>query len=229
MKRLNPENGKSFKRGDRRPSTDNQDGLLFLQYRRDYIKKDGYFGEKWATQEEIKAHNKKNNINRKKNKIKNKFDPKKHKKRINPETGKYFSRGDKENGKYFIGYRYVVYPSTGYSREKWVKKETYIKVCISRTHTRIKKLCDDLNIPYDIDTKYLQSIYPKDSKCPALGIKMWFSDSERNFPSVDRIFPEKGYTKGNVVWISYKANRIKNNATVEELKKVTRFYSKLLK
>ena len=229
MKRLNPKNGELFKRGDNRPSTDNQDGLLFLKYRHDYIKKNGYFGETWTTQEGIKSHNKKHNINRKKNKIKNKFDPKKHKKRINPETGKYFSRGDIENGKYFISYDYVVSSSTGYCREKWGIRETYIKICISRTHTRIKKACNDLDIPYDIDTEYLTSIYPKDSKCPALGISMWFSDADGVYPSVDRIDPKKGYIKGNVIWVSYKANRIKNDATVEELKKVTRFYSKLLK
>ncbi len=36
-------------------------------------------------------------------------------------------------------------------------------------------------------------------------------------PSLDRINPLLGYTKGNVEVISDKANRMKNNASVEEL------------
>lgn len=38
--------------------------------------------------------------------------------------------------------------------------------------------------------------------------------------SIDRLIPELGYVKGNVVVISYKANTIKNNATVDDLEKV---------
>jgi len=59
--------------------------------------------------------------------------------------------------------------------------------------------------------------------CPVLGIRI-----ERNIgkgpsdfsPSLDRIFPERGYVKGNVRIISQKANRIKNDSTMEELEKV---------
>ena len=48
-------------------------------------------------------------------------------------------------------------------------------------------------------------------------------------PSFDRIYPKKGYTKGNVIVISNKANRIKTDATVKEIRKVANFYEKLLK
>lgn len=36
-------------------------------------------------------------------------------------------------------------------------------------------------------------------------------------PSLDHIEPEKGYVRGNVWVISYRANMIKNNATIDEL------------
>lgn len=44
----------------------------------------------------------------------------------------------------------------------------------------------------------------------------YFDDS----PSIDRIIPELGYTKGNIRVISNRANLLKSNATIEELQKV---------
>ena len=54
------------------------------------------------------------------------------------------------------------------------------------------------------------------SHCPVLGIE--FVEGHREFaPSVDRIDNTKGYVKGNVWIISRRANRIKNDSTLEEL------------
>lgn len=66
--------------------------------------------------------------------------------------------------------------------------------------------------------------------CPVLGIPLYFRDDGRinNTPTIDRIIPEKGYVKGNILVISWRANRLRNDATLEELKKITSFYEKLL-
>jgi len=58
--------------------------------------------------------------------------------------------------------------------------------------------------------------------CPILGIKLEVADGKiaDSSPTIDRIIPELGYIKGNVMVISWRANRIKNNATVEELRKI---------
>lgn len=58
--------------------------------------------------------------------------------------------------------------------------------------------------------------------CPLLGIPLFSSYREEGKTidhsySIDRINPNKGYIKGNVWVISYKANRIKNDASLEEL------------
>lgn len=56
--------------------------------------------------------------------------------------------------------------------------------------------------------------------CPFLGVKLDMRVGEgslKHGPSIDRIDPLRGYTKGNVQIISLMANRMKNNANIEEL------------
>ena len=58
--------------------------------------------------------------------------------------------------------------------------------------------------------------------CPLLGIKLDTSSGSKQdtSPSVDRIDSSKGYTRENVWVISQRANRIKNNSTIEELRMI---------
>jgi len=66
--------------------------------------------------------------------------------------------------------------------------------------------------------------------CPVLGIPLFSGDGHMidNSPNLDRIIPEKGYVAGNVRVISQRANRIKSNATVEELRAVLKDLQKQL-
>lgn len=69
--------------------------------------------------------------------------------------------------------------------------------------------------------------------CPILGIKLesGIAGSGNNdaAPSLDRIIPELGYVRGNVVVVSNKANRMKSNGTAEELRLLADFYTQLAK
>ncbi len=65
--------------------------------------------------------------------------------------------------------------------------------------------------------------------CPVLGIQLFRAKTgfrypkfggKDNSPSLDKIVPELGYVPGNVAVISWRANSIKTNATLEELEKL---------
>jgi hypothetical protein len=64
--------------------------------------------------------------------------------------------------------------------------------------------------------------------CPVLGLRLSRGSDMECWPSLDRIDPKLGYTKGNVVVVSFLANRIKSNATVEQLGKVYKYYEQIL-
>jgi hypothetical protein len=76
------------------------------------------------------------------------------------------------------------------------------------------------NIPFDL--KLSNITIPK--VCPVLGIPLFWGEKQSdNTPSIDRVVPERGYVLGNCHVISMKANRLKNNATVEELKAILEY------
>ena len=116
-----------------------------------------------------------------------------------------------------------------YLRRKRNKRNFVPKLLVGvRKRCRIA-LSKGIDIPYNLDIEYIKSILPKDMLCPALGVKIIpGGGSTKNSPSIDRIFPEKGYVKGNVVIVSFEANAIKFTATPDEIIKVGKFYKKLL-
>lgn len=64
--------------------------------------------------------------------------------------------------------------------------------------------------------------------CPALGVEITLGGGD-TAPSLDRIVPALGYVKGNVVVLSHRANRIKNNASAHELRRIAEFLEKHIK
>ena len=63
--------------------------------------------------------------------------------------------------------------------------------------------------------------------CPIIGIPIFKGKGKicANSPSLDEIIPGKGYIPGNIQVISMKANSMKSNATVGELKLFARWVS----
>jgi len=150
-------------------------------------------------------------------------------KRLNATTGKPFNRGDnREDGFFFLGYQ-TRKNKQGFFYESWASPQLWknqtvgerntFEKHISRSYAHIKSRSKKENIPFTVSLDYLKSIAT--DTCPALKIKLSWSQPGKtdNSPSLDKIIPELGYVEGNVMWLSNKANRMKNNATKGELKK----------
>lgn len=75
-------------------------------------------------------------------------------------------------------------------------------------------------LPFDIDLEDI--VIPE--VCPVLGfpidLELGRGRRQPNSPSLDKFIPEKGYTKGNVAVISWRANWLKSNGTTEEWLKI---------
>lgn len=107
------------------------------------------------------------------------------------------------------------------SARKWRKKNTEHTMFLQvRSRARID------GIPFNLEL----SDFVIPDYCPVLGIKLEKGVGLRadNSPSIDKIIPALGYTKGNIIIVSWKANRIKTNATVDEILKVGLFYESLI-
>lgn len=89
----------------------------------------------------------------------------------------------------------------------WAKKNPN-KFQFNQVKARAKRN----NVPFSLD--YNDIVWP--THCPVLGIEL--NRIERDHcPSFDRVDPSKGYIKGNVFIISNRANRMKQEATLENL------------
>lgn len=64
--------------------------------------------------------------------------------------------------------------------------------------------------------------------CPVLGMELKRNRKHfaGNSPSLDCIIPRLGYVRGNVAVMSIRANRIKSDASLDEIKKVARWLAK---
>ena len=82
----------------------------------------------------------------------------------------------------------------------------------------VKSRAKTLGIPFDLDISDCQ--IPE--YCAVLGFKLESNVGGKkpkdNSPSLDRLIPALGYVKGNTRVISHRANHIKNNGTIDELR-----------
>lgn len=108
------------------------------------------------------------------------------------------------------------------------------KVCKSNTNKKWRAdnmfhcLCKDLEkrakkkgLPFDLTPEYLESIYSE--TCPVFGIPMTIFNEGKSTAEVDKFIPSKGYVKGNVTFLSVRANLIKSDSSLSELYKLIKW------
>lgn len=109
------------------------------------------------------------------------------------------------------------YASTYSGTYRYSSKERYATALWSCCKLRAKKK----DLPFEINKSDIQ--IPE--ICPVLGIPLVVKQGGRQngTPTVDRIKPELGYIQGNITVISWRANRLKNDATLEEMQAVLKY------
>ena len=70
-----------------------------------------------------------------------------------------------------------------------------------------------------------EDFLPLPETCPVYGTPLVYGSAIRTNASatLDKIIPEKGYVKGNVKIVSWRANTLKNAATLNDLKALVRY------
>ena len=97
---------------------------------------------------------------------------------------------------------------------------------LKELYNHLKSSAKKRKIPFSLSMADMYEIsFP--ISCPVLGLELKFNtgiQDDSSF-SFDRIDSTKGYSINNIIVISQKANRIKNNGTPEELAKLAEFYN----
>lgn len=98
-------------------------------------------------------------------------------------------------------------------------KKKHIAAFLNNARSRARRK----GVPFDITKEQLVSIAT--DKCPVFGVDFDWGlsgmghgrSSGDNAPSLDRVIPELGYIKENLVFISHLANKVKQDTTEKEL------------
>lgn len=93
--------------------------------------------------------------------------------------------------------------------------DKFVRNLFNRKRVRQK----ETNRLFTIDNEYgLSLLIKQDYKCAFSGEPLEMTGVGREVPSLDRVDNSKDYEKGNVVWVKYKYNVVKNDLTLDEFK-----------
>lgn len=138
---------------------------------------------------------------------------------MKPPKPTEYNHGDVHipTGRIFLGYGYNKAMNKWY--EQLYKSKTVFGAQLEIMAHNAKQRAIKDQVPYDIDFGYLKSISTQ--TCPVFGIQLaWGTLGEggnNNSPSLDKIKPEWGYVRGNVIIMSHLANTIKQDVGWEEI------------
>lgn len=92
-------------------------------------------------------------------------------------------------------------------------------------YKRLKMRATKCGLPFDLDEDYLKSIWT--GVCAIFGttLQLPYSTASQapDKATVDKVVPELGYVKGNVQWVSNRANIIKSFGDADEHSKIAEY------
>lgn len=95
--------------------------------------------------------------------------------------------------------------------------------------TRAKRRAKEGGYPCTITVDDVAAAWAPDNRCPVFGFEFDLTGEDlQRTPSLDKINPELGYIPGNIVVVSYRANSIKQDSTLDELRVLLEYYTGLL-
>jgi hypothetical protein len=121
-----------------------------------------------------------------------------------------------KNNKERLGYGRLRHKAKIYAMSP---REAWLVESLRSTKSRAKRK----GIRFDVDTTSLKIELP--SHCPILGVELLYerrgiAGPVKNSPSLDRIIPERGYVVENIRVVSHRANSLKSNASLAEMRLV---------
>ena len=104
-------------------------------------------------------------------------------------------------------------------RENYRHKDTFYRQFLTRKQVAIRN-----NIPFTIEFSQIE----QPTHCPILGSVLnygWSGEGRRdnNKATIDKVIPKLGYVPGNVYVISWRANKLKSDMSLEELEKIMKY------
>jgi hypothetical protein len=116
------------------------------------------------------------------------------------------------------------------------KKENWVQKNINKTNKKYRDKHKERDLLHTVQQRcrknkriceLLEGDIVIPEKCPVLGIPLLKGlKGCYNNASVDRIDNTKGYTKDNICIISYRANVLKSNGTIQEFEKILEYMKK---
>lgn len=109
------------------------------------------------------------------------------------------------------------------NKEKRKEDNRQFKILFPEKHLfcSAKKRAKEKDLDFNIELSDI--VIPE--YCPVLNIKLEFNKNRPcdNSPSLDRINNNEGYVKGNVRVISYRANSLKRDGSIEEFERIINY------
>jgi hypothetical protein len=78
-------------------------------------------------------------------------------------------------------------------------------------------------VPYALSLDYVDQLCAATPVCPITGLKLVRGSKGDSRPSLDRVISRLGYVPGNVCCISYAANRVKGQFSLEQAERLVAY------